>query len=161
MLTRLQLKACLHPLRLRILEAISRVPGSSLSLAMRLGDSQPRVHYHLRQLERAGLARLVEERRKRGVVERLYGADPEVHAMAVQAVSGTPGQLPFAPLLQEATEAANRPDAFMVSESRVLRLSRAQAKRLGEDLLKLLREYLSRPAPEGENYRAAFLLFPR
>ena len=142
-----QLRACLHPLRLRLLEAVSRVPGSSLSLARRLGESQPRVHYHLRRLEEAGLVRLLEERRKRGATERLLGADPEAYAAARRALSPEEGS-------------TARPDAYAAEESRTLRLNRGQAKRLHEDLLKLLRQYQAGD-PRGEEYVAGFRLSPR
>lgn len=139
-----QLKACLHPLRRRILEAVSRVPGSSLSLARRLELPQPRVHYHLRRLERAGLLSVVEERRKRGIVEKLYGAEPEAFAEAQR-------------LLSPPSASA---EGYATSESRVLKLNRGQAKRLHEDLLKLLRQY--QPGdPQGEEYRAEFRLSSR
>ena len=140
-----QLRACLHPLRRRLLEAASRVPGSSLSLARRLGLPQPRVHYHLRLLERAGLLKVVEERRKRGITERLFGAEPEAWAEAERLLS--PAAEPTA-------------DGYAALETRTLRLSRGQAKRLHEDLLKLLRQYQAGD-PAGGEYRADFRLSPR
>lgn len=145
---RLRLKACLHPLRLKILEAVSRVPGSSLSLARRLGDRQPRVHYHLRCLERSGLVRVAEERRKRGVVERLYAAVPEAFALAAPFLSGPSeaSALPafLAPLLEEAAA----PDALLAAESRTLRLTPGQARQLQEDILRLLRQYQARESSQ-------------
>ena len=163
---RSRLQACLHPLRLRILEAISRVPGSSLSLARRLGDSQPRVHYHLRCLAGAGLARVVEERRKRGVVERLYAAEPAAATMATRAlgVSEDP-EAPLAAfsatLAQEGSEAAGETDGLTVTELHTLRLSRREAKHLHEDILMRVRELQTRPATAGRDYRVAWTLFPR
>ncbi len=156
-----RLKACLHPLRLRLLDAVHRVPGSGLSLAKRLGDRQPRVHYHLRCLERAGLVRVVEERRKRGVVEKLYATDPEAYASVSQALSvGEAGGF-LGPLLREVSAAASRADAFLAVESRTLRLTRGQAKQLQEDLLRLLRQYQAREAREGEEHRIAWVLLPK
>ncbi len=165
-LQRARLQACLHPLRLRILEAISRVPGSSLSLAHRLGDTQPRVHYHLRCLARAGLARVVEERRKRGVVERLYAAEPEATLTATQALGVSespeaPLQAFFATLAREGSEAPRETDELTVTGLHTLRLSRREARHLHEDILMRVRDLQARRAGPGKDYRVAWTLFPR
>lgn len=64
----------LSPLRRRLLEAL-REPGSAASLALRLDMPRQKLGYHLRALEAAGLVRLVEERKRRGFVERVLIAD--------------------------------------------------------------------------------------
>jgi DNA-binding transcriptional ArsR family regulator len=161
---RARLHACLHPLRLRILDAISRVPGSSLSLARRLGDSQPRVHYHLRCLARAGLARVVEERRKRGVVERLYAAEPEAATTVTQALGVS--ENPEAPLAAFCATLAREgspreTDELTVTGLHTLRLSRREARHLHEDILMRVRELQARHAGAGRDYRVAWTLFPR
>jgi predicted ArsR family transcriptional regulator len=51
-----------------------REPSSATRLAAELGLPRQRVNYHLRELERAGLVRLVEERRRRGCTERIFAA---------------------------------------------------------------------------------------
>ena len=61
--------AALTPLRLRLLRNL-REPDSATGLARRLELPRQRVNYHLRALEDAGLLELVEERRRRGCVER-------------------------------------------------------------------------------------------
>jgi DNA-binding transcriptional ArsR family regulator len=68
-----RLRGGLSPLRRRILEEL-REPGSASSLAARLGQARQRLNYHLRELEKAGLLELVEERRRRGCVERVVRA---------------------------------------------------------------------------------------
>src|SRR5215510_5530713 len=45
-------------------------PQSATSLAPRLGLSRQKLNYHLRELEREGFLELVEERQRRGCVER-------------------------------------------------------------------------------------------
>jgi len=65
--------ALLHPLRLKILEAL-REPGSATSVAQRLDLPRQRVNYHLRELEKEGLVELVEERRKGNCTERIVRA---------------------------------------------------------------------------------------
>jgi len=79
-----RLRGGLTPLRRQVLEAL-REPGSAATLAPRLGETRQRVNYHLRELEKAGLVELVEERPRRGFKERVVRAtaravlvDPEV-----------------------------------------------------------------------------------
>jgi DNA-binding transcriptional ArsR family regulator len=63
----------LHPLRLRLL-ALAREPVSSTELARRVGLPRQRVNYHVRKLERAGLLRAAERRRRRNLIEQRYVA---------------------------------------------------------------------------------------
>src|SRR6195256_6802367 len=46
-------------------------PESATSLAPRLGLSRQALNYHLRELEREGFLELVEERPRRGCIERM------------------------------------------------------------------------------------------
>jgi DNA-binding transcriptional ArsR family regulator len=59
-------------------------------LAARLGESRQRLNYHLRELERGGLVELVEERQRRGRVERVLRAT----AGAVIVAPAVAGELP-------------------------------------------------------------------
>lgn len=75
--------ALLHPLRRRILEDL-REPDSATGLSRRLGIPRQKLNYHLRELEKAALLELVEERRRGNCVERIlratartYVIDPE------------------------------------------------------------------------------------
>lgn len=65
--------ALLHPLRLRIVEAL-RQPASATSLARRLGLPRQKVNYHVRELARAGYLRRAGQLRKRNMIERRYVA---------------------------------------------------------------------------------------
>jgi DNA-binding transcriptional ArsR family regulator len=68
-----QLRAVLSPLRRHML-LLLREPDSAAGLARRLGVARQKVNYHLRALEGAGLVELVEERRRRGFIERVVRA---------------------------------------------------------------------------------------
>ena len=59
----------LPPLRRRILEELDD-PASAAAVAARLDVPRQKVNYHLRALERDGLVELVDERPRRGFVER-------------------------------------------------------------------------------------------
>jgi len=65
-----QLAAALSPLRMRVLREMHE-PESATSLAPRLGLTRQTLNYHLRELEREGFLEVVEERQRRGCVERL------------------------------------------------------------------------------------------
>jgi DNA-binding transcriptional ArsR family regulator len=60
-----------HPVRLQILDAL-RTPGSAAGAAREIGQSRQNVHYHLKELERAGLVRPAGERRRGNLVEPLF-----------------------------------------------------------------------------------------
>ncbi|WP_406047655.1 helix-turn-helix domain-containing protein [Kribbella sp. NBC_00889] len=68
-----KLRVALSPIRRRLLELL-REPSSATQLAATLGLPRQRMNYHLRELEKAGLIELVEERRRRGFTERILRA---------------------------------------------------------------------------------------
>ena len=65
--------AALDPMRAKILSLLAE-PGSATSVASALGLPRQKVNYHLRALQDHGLVRLVEERPRRGLVERVMVA---------------------------------------------------------------------------------------
>ncbi|WP_245788233.1 ArsR/SmtB family transcription factor [Amycolatopsis marina] len=65
-----RVRQALSPLRRQLLARL-RTPASASELAAELEMPRQRLGYHLRQLEEAGLIELVEERRRRGFVERV------------------------------------------------------------------------------------------
>ncbi|MBV9171324.1 MAG: helix-turn-helix transcriptional regulator [Chloroflexi bacterium] len=64
-----RLAVALPPLRRQLLHLLAQ-PESATGLARRLDLPRQKINYHLRELERAGLVELVEERRRRGMIER-------------------------------------------------------------------------------------------
>lgn len=64
----------LHPIRLRIVQALVANPMTPRRLRAQLGDvPQASLYRHLGHLADAGLITVVDERPVRGVVERTYG----------------------------------------------------------------------------------------
>src|SRR5271155_1068663 len=63
--------ALLHPLRLRILDAL-REPDSASGLARRLRLPRQKVNYHVRELARAHFLERAGQRRRRNMVERRF-----------------------------------------------------------------------------------------
>lgn len=87
--------ALLRPDRLRLLRELAE-PESASGLARRLNLPRQRVNYHLRELERKGLVRLVEERRKGNCIERVVRASAQAYIVspeALGALGADPGRV--------------------------------------------------------------------
>ena len=69
-----QVRTMADPLRVRIMERLVREPMTVKMLGTDLGEAPAKVHYHVRELERIGVIRLVETREKGGVLEKYYRA---------------------------------------------------------------------------------------
>lgn len=67
-----QLRAVASHARHRILGVLRDGPATITQVAARLGIAKGSSSYHVRVLERAGLVKVVETRKVRGVVERYY-----------------------------------------------------------------------------------------
>lgn len=65
--------ALLHPMRMRILDAL-REPSSASAVARQLGLARQKVNYHLRELEKAGFIEEIEQRRAGNCIERIVRA---------------------------------------------------------------------------------------
>jgi DNA-binding transcriptional ArsR family regulator len=76
----------LDPVRARLLAALSE-PATATALAARLGLPRQKVNYHVRALEEHGLVRLVEERRKGNVTERVMQASAAAYVISPTALS--------------------------------------------------------------------------
>lgn len=71
----------LHPTRSRILTALSE-PGSATTVSAAISETRQRVNYHLRSLEDHGLVQLVEQRPRRGLVERVMQASARAYVLS-------------------------------------------------------------------------------
>jgi DNA-binding transcriptional ArsR family regulator len=88
-----RLRVALSPMRRQLLDRL-RTPASATQLATEMTVARQRINYHLRELERAGFIELVEERQRRGCVERILAARAQtfvVDPMVVSAPEPTPG----------------------------------------------------------------------
>ena len=75
----------LDPTRQQLLANL-REPDSATGLARRLRLPRQRINYHLRELERAGLVELVEERRKGNCLERVVRATARAFMISPEAL---------------------------------------------------------------------------
>jgi DNA-binding transcriptional ArsR family regulator len=67
-----QLRTIADIRRLRIIELLAERPMTVTQLGELLGEAPAKIHYHVRELEKAGLLRLVETREKGGILEKYY-----------------------------------------------------------------------------------------
>src|SRR5262245_58256118 len=84
----------LDPVRNRMLGEL-REPASAAALAARLGLPRQKVNYHLRTLEKHGLARQVAKRRWGGLTERQLVASATSYVVspaALGTVAADPGR---------------------------------------------------------------------
>lgn len=73
--------AMLDPIRARVLSTL-REPGSATTIAAALGETRQKVNYHVRELERLGLIRFVEDRQRRGLTERVMVASARAYLLS-------------------------------------------------------------------------------
>ena len=73
--------AVLDPIRARVLSTL-REPGSATTIAAAIGETRQKVNYHLRALEQLGLVRLVEDRPRRGLTERVMIASARAYVLS-------------------------------------------------------------------------------
>ena len=67
-----QAKLLTDPFKLRLLEQFADTPATTKQVADRMGEKAPKLYRHVDALADEGLLELVEERPKRGTVERYY-----------------------------------------------------------------------------------------
>jgi DNA-binding transcriptional ArsR family regulator len=92
-------KSVAHPLRIKILEALTDHVASPNTLAERLDTDLSGVAYHTRELDRLGALELVDTGQVRGAIEHFYKARP-------RAFVGDPGWRKVPPSLLSGVSAA-------------------------------------------------------
>ena len=136
-----RLRVGLSPIRRRLLERL-RQPASATQLASELAMGRQRINYHLRALETAKLIDLVEERQRRGCVERILVAraqafivDPSVmNAKTGSGSSATTAGLAVSRTAQDKFSAEHLIDTAADVVRDVTRM-RVQAEKQGARLL--------------------------
>ncbi|MFC5745597.1 ArsR/SmtB family transcription factor [Actinomadura rugatobispora] len=78
-------EVALAPLRARLLSELAS-PASATMLAARTGLARQKVNYHLRALEKHGLAQVVAERRKGNMTEHLFQASAAAYVISPEVM---------------------------------------------------------------------------
>jgi len=123
----------LHPLRLRILDAL-REPDSAAGLARRLRLPRQKVNYHVRELARARFLERAGQRRRRNMIERRYRTTARGYILSPELLGrlGVP-QAQARAQVEDAFSAAYLLGLLSLGQSELGRASReaaAQSKRL-------------------------------
>jgi DNA-binding transcriptional ArsR family regulator len=149
-----QLHAIGDPTRWRILGRLQIGPASIQELAQALGMAKGTIGHHVRVLEGAGLIRLAETKRVRGVVEKRYlrvarqfrlpetqdaAADPEI------------GMLPVRSALAEARPSTGKADPSMSLVVRA-RMPAARARRFADLINQIAAEFADGAPGTGETF---------
>ena len=84
-----QAKLLTDPFKLKLIEGFAGVPATTKQVADKMGEKAPRLYRHVDALVEEGLLTLVEEKPKRGTIERYYKTvadrfevDPELFSPA-------------------------------------------------------------------------------
>lgn len=174
----------LDPMRTRLLAELAQ-PGSATMLAAKVGLPRQKVNYHLKALERHGLVKLVEERRKGNVTERVMRATASSYVIspaALPALQPDPDRSPdrlsarwllavaarlvqdVGALLTGATKARKRVATFAM-EGEVRFASAADRAAFAEELanavVALVAKYHDETAERGRDHRLIVAVHPR
>src|SRR5713101_1619989 len=87
-----QLRAVADLLRLRIIDTLVKQPMTVTQLGEMLGEAPAKIHYHVRELEKVGLLKLVETREKGGILEKYYQPIAREISVKKQLFAGPPDE---------------------------------------------------------------------
>src|SRR3990170_7380380 len=147
-----QLQALGDPTRWRILGRLLDGPASIQELARALGRAKGTIGHHVRVLDAAGLIRVTETKRVRGVIEKRYARVakqfrlPEADSPAARAQPGI-GFLPLRQALAEAAPSSGPDDPSMSVVIRA-RMPAERARRFAA-MVDLLAAEFADGAPHG------------
>ncbi|MER5635407.1 winged helix-turn-helix domain-containing protein [Kitasatospora sp. NPDC002227] len=143
-----QHKALAHPLRQRLLLALSGRSATISQLAVGFDAQKGTVAHHLKVLREAGLVHVAETRQVRGGTEQYYRRTPRRVAMSPTDPAEAGSAVAIFSAVSAEYAAAPREPAPPALTLRHLRLTRAQAARLAAELDALVDG--AEEAPEGE-----------
>lgn len=152
-----QLHALSNPTRWAIIGRLNQGPASVQELSRAMGTAKGTIGHHVRVLDRAGLIRVVETRRVRGVTEKRYARAgrrfklPEGDAAAAIGAKHDVSTLPLRQAVAEARRSTGGDDP---STSFILRarMSPDRARRFADLLNALGTEFVEGAPDEGETY---------
>lgn len=105
-----QVRLLSDPLKLRLLQSFAETAKTTKQVAAELGESVTKLYRHVDALHESGLLEVVEEKQKRGTIERTFRAVAQRFEADHSLFSDAPGD--------EGTDAAR--EMLRVSESEIL-----------------------------------------
>lgn len=152
-----QLHALADPTRWRILGRLAESPASIQELARALAAAKGTVSHHVRVLDAAGLIRVAETQRVRGVVEKRYVRVARQFRLPegdeLGGISDDPAiaNLPLRQALAEARAERGEDDPSMSIVVRA-RMSADRARRFGTLIMALAEEFVDGAPETGETF---------
>lgn len=122
-----QMRTVADDLRRRIVDSLAARAMTVTQLGEQLGVAPAKTHYHVRELERVGLVKLVETREKGGVLEKYYRTIAKVLAVSPDLLKMVPADESVA-LIEGVMRSQNA--SYLEAVRRTMR-----TKRLGEDII--------------------------
>lgn len=169
-----QLRAISDLLRVRIIDLLLKQPMTVTQIGDELGEAPAKIHYHVRELDRAGLLRLVETREKGGILEKYYQpiareftvgksllATPPDEALG--ATSNFLNQIKdgFQHALRRAMQQKEAKPGIGLGVAHIYMTPQEQ-EQFGKQIFKLLKSYEVRRGIEGERELvSAILVYPQ
>lgn len=167
-----QMRTIADPLRLRIIDCLGRQAMTATQLGAILELPANKVHYHVRELERVGLVRLVETREKSGILEkyfRLVAHSLQVPESLLQAVTpdesvSLAGKMlhsltrHFLQAFAQTLHTQPRDDTALALTSFEIALTNEESRDLVTRINAMLKVYEGREAPPGSRPRAFVLM---
>jgi predicted ArsR family transcriptional regulator len=151
--------SAISTLQRRLLDELDE-PESAAGLAARLGLPRQKVNYHLRELERDGLVELVEERRRRGFVERRLRSTARDRFSSAYLVRAASRLADDVATLRRAAAEADQPLLTLTAETEIRFESPAELKAFARDLTRLVAKYDRPELAQSRSYRAVVGLHP-
>ena len=157
-----QMRALSHPLRIRLLELFGERPRTTKQAAQQMRTAPTPLYHHVAALERAGLVRVRETRQNRGTIEKYYelvrhrmGGDPRVVAALknkrgrrdLAALSFVVFDLARNEVLEAIARGSGKIPQGLIAMRASLHLSKAGARKVQKDLLRIIRSRKARPGP--------------
>lgn len=166
-----QVRALSHPLRLRLFELFAARPRTTKQASEELGETPTKLYHHVAALERAGLVRLCETRKKRGTTEKYFEAvthrvvsdarEIPLGDAAVQRDLAAVGIVVFDQARNELVRAlaalTDESEPELMAVRGVFRMSPREAKKLRKELTDLLARIRSERKKEGASRSRARL----
>ena len=158
-----QLRAIADMRRARILELLRDQPMTVTQLGELMGEAPAKIHYHVRELEKVGLLRLVETREKGGILEKYYQPIAREISVEKQLFAGPPDEAMAAigTLINQIKEGFQR--AFRIAREQkdeqpklmigtiYMYITNEEQKQLARQILELLKPYENRRGIAGEH----------
>jgi DNA-binding transcriptional ArsR family regulator len=153
-----QLRALGGDLRGRIVGLLRERARSTQQLSIELGIPKGTVGHHLKVLEKAGLIRVVHERKVRAVTEKFYGRVARLFVFQIEDLADV--RSAGASTLRDAAFQLERTSGETAAWGLVLsRLTPKDAKRFGRRVDRLFEDFRLSDAPEGTPHRLVTAYF--